>query len=240
VWLGHGLAKYFPIGEIVMCLASKLTSIYSQSGAPKSPHDRVDSLLGTETGTRKRRGNGRAETGARKRARGNGAETGTPTFAETGTRGNGDTHFSKPGRGVGGIGEAESGTSTFPAESGTPTFPEWDTRNSRGIGDTHFPAARGIGDTHFPGIGDTHFSHFSKQRRGIGGGIGDTHFPKLGDAARLTADLSLTQGCEAGLTPGAVSLTPGGPDARYFSAGKLLSVAFATHCQASTVRSVRT
>ena len=39
------------------------------------------------------------------------------------------------------------------------------------------------------------------------------------NATRLTADLSLTQGREAGLTPGSVSLTPGGPDARHFSAG---------------------
>ena len=46
MWLGHRLATYFPIGKIVMCLASKLTSIYSQSGAPGSPHDRVDSLPG--------------------------------------------------------------------------------------------------------------------------------------------------------------------------------------------------
>ena len=37
---------------------------------------------------------------------------------------------------------------------------------------------------------------------------------------RLPADLSLRHGCEAGLTPGSVALTPGPPDARYFSAGK--------------------
>ncbi len=46
MWLGHRLATYLPIGKIVMCLASKLTSIYSQSGASKSPHDGVDSLPG--------------------------------------------------------------------------------------------------------------------------------------------------------------------------------------------------
>ena len=36
----------FPEREISVYLASKSTPIYTQSGAPKNPHDRVDSLPG--------------------------------------------------------------------------------------------------------------------------------------------------------------------------------------------------
>ena len=46
--------------------------------------------------------------------------------------------------------------------------------------------------------------------------------PDLKESGREQT-LHLTQGREAGLTPGSVSLTPGPPDARYLSAGNVLS-----------------